>query len=182
MSDPVETIREAWRRELPELDLRGVGVILRILVCSRHLEARVARTLEPCDLQPWEFDVLAALRRQGGACELTAGDLARHVMLTCSGMTHRIDRLGKRGLVLRRPDEQDRRSVVVTLTEQGRALAERAAEIRARDGTALLMEALADDERQALERLLGRLLAVLQNNDAGGSAFGAEQQPENKTQ
>lgn len=185
MTDRVDATREAWRRELPELDLRSIGVILRILLCGRHLESRIAQTLEPCGLQPWEFDVLSALRRQGGACELSAGELARHVMLTCSGMTHRVDRLGKRGLVMRRPDERDRRSVMVALTERGRALAEAAAEARAHDGISVLAEALEEDERQMLERLLSRLLSVLERDADGGCAgepaFRPEQQQEHKT-
>jgi DNA-binding MarR family transcriptional regulator len=181
MSDRVETMREAWRRELPALDLRAMGVILRILLCGRHLEGRVARSLAPQELQPWEFDVLAALRRQGGACELTAGDLARHVMLTCSGMTHRVDRLVKRGLVRRRPDQTDRRSIVVALTERGRALVEDALQVRSADGMGLLERALDDVERQQLERLLARLLEALEADADGagciGSALRSEQQP-----
>lgn len=64
------------------------------------------------------YDVLATLRRQGQPYELTAGELVRQTMVTTGAITNRIDRLEQRGLVARARTD-DRRKVIVRLTEQG---------------------------------------------------------------
>jgi len=45
-------------------------------------------------------------------------------------MTNRVDRLENRNLVVRRPDETDRRGVIVALTKNGRKLIDKAILLR----------------------------------------------------
>lgn len=145
-----------------DLDAQPVEVVLRILLLGRTLEERIGATLEPLGLQVWEFDVLAALRRQGPPYRLACGELARRVVITCSGITHRASRLAERGLVARTRDDSDRRTVLVTLTEAGRELVDTAIGRRLGD-SAELLGALDGDERVTLIALLRRL-----NEAAGG--------------
>lgn len=62
-----------------------------------------------------------ALFTLGDAQEATAGQIARAADLTPASVTALIDQLEGKGLVARRRDEHDRRSVVITLTPAGRA-------------------------------------------------------------
>ena len=48
------------------------------------------------EIEPWEFDVLAALRRAGAPYQLTPGALLRQTMVTSGTMTNRVDQLVKR--------------------------------------------------------------------------------------
>jgi DNA-binding MarR family transcriptional regulator len=72
------------------------------------------------DLDGWEFDVLAALRRAGRPYMLSPGLLIAQTLVTSGTMTNRIDRLESRGLVTRLPDPNDRRGVRVRLTTRGK--------------------------------------------------------------
>ena len=77
-------------------------------------------------LEPWEFDVLAALRRAGAPYQLSPGQLVAETLVTSGTMTNRIDRLEARGLVRRLPDPADGRGVLVRLTDAGRGLVDTA--------------------------------------------------------
>src|SRR5215472_5630382 len=77
-------------------------------------------------LEPWEFDVLSALRRAGEPYQLSPGQLLTQTLVTSGTMTNRIDRLAAKGLVVRGPDPTDRRGVLVRLTDAGRELADAA--------------------------------------------------------
>ena len=68
-----------------------------------------------------EFDVLATLRRSGEPYTLSPRRLSETLMLTTGGMTGRLDKLERAGLLRRSPDPHDRRGLQVTLTEQGLA-------------------------------------------------------------
>ncbi len=93
------------------------------------------------DLEYWEFDVLAALRRSGPPYRLSPGQLMQETLVTSGTMTNRVDRLTARGFVARQDHPDDRRGVLVQLTEAGKdvvdaALAELLAAERADPGRA----------------------------------------------
>ena len=87
------------------------------------------------------------------------GWLADVLGLTDSGGTRVVERLVAAGLLQRRPGI-DGRSRVLELTERGRAQAEAALSTRERE-LARALEPLSDAERQALERLLGKIVTRL---------------------
>jgi len=63
--------------------------------------------------------VLSALRRSDPHHHLSPGQLLAQTLVTSGTMTNRIDHLEERGLVRRRPDPGDARSVRVQLTPAG---------------------------------------------------------------
>lgn len=71
------------------------------------------------------YDVLLQLHA-APAGRLTMRDLGRAVVISKSGLTGLVDRMGRAGLVERSGAEDDRRVVHVTLTPAGAALYERA--------------------------------------------------------
>jgi DNA-binding MarR family transcriptional regulator len=128
VGDEVDAIVEAWQRERADLDLSPVEVFSRISRLSRLLDRARREAFARHGVEPWEFDVLAALRRAGKPYQLTPGRLLHETMVTSGTMTNRVDRLAQRGLVLRSPDPHDRRGVLVGLTAAGRKLVDAAFE------------------------------------------------------
>ena len=154
--DEVDRLVEAWGRERPELDPTPMQVFSRVTRLARHLDRERRQAFAAHALEPWEFDVLSALRRSGEPYELSPGRLLRETLVTSGTMTNRVDRLVARGLVGRRADPTDRRGVLVRLTPRGRAAVDAA------------LDALLGSERELLAALstrerdrLGALLRVV---------------------
>ena len=120
MRDEVDRLVEAWARERTDLDLRPMEVLSRVTRLGHHLDRARRQAFAEHDVEPWEFDVLAALRRAGAPYELSPGRLIKETLVTSGTMTNRVDRLAARGLVERLPDPHDRRGVLVRLTAAGR--------------------------------------------------------------
>jgi DNA-binding MarR family transcriptional regulator len=80
-------------------------------------------------------------------------------MVTSATVTHRIDKLERRGLVERSPDPDDRRGVVVRLTPKGRQLLDRASEAHVTRELEMV-SSLSQKERDQLVGLLRRLTPV----------------------
>jgi DNA-binding MarR family transcriptional regulator len=158
--DIIDQMQAAWRRERPDLDPTPVEIVGRAIVIAAHLERSVQAALAEHDLSLGQFDILATLRRQGPAGELTPTQLLRCVMLSSGGMTSRLDRLEKNGLVTRRSDPDDRRGVVVRLTEKGRKRIDEATEARFREARRSL-PALSRTEAAILTELLRKWLIQL---------------------
>lgn len=118
--DEVDRLVAAWQRERPDLDSAPLEVLSRVTRLARHLDRRRRRAFSRHGLEPWEFDVLAALRRSGGHYQLSPGQLLPETGVTSGTMTNRVDRLATRGLVERISHPQDRRGVLVRLTTDGR--------------------------------------------------------------
>lgn len=118
--DEVDLIVEAWRRERPDVDVAPMHVLSRVSRLAHHLDRARREAFRTHALEPWEFDVLAALRRSGPPYELSPGRLVGETLVTSGTMTNRVDRLAVRGLVERHPDPGDRRGVLVRLTGTGR--------------------------------------------------------------
>jgi DNA-binding MarR family transcriptional regulator len=120
MQDEVDRLVAAWARERPDLDVRPLEVLSRVTRLSRHVDRARGAAFAAHDLDGWEFDVLAALRRAGRPYMLSPGALVAQTLVTSGTMTNRIDRLESRGLVTRAPDPNDRRGVRVRLTARGK--------------------------------------------------------------
>ena len=158
--DEVDDLVAAWQAERPDLDVQPLQVLSRVSRLARHLDRARRTAFAAHDLEPWEFDVLAALRRQGPPYELSPGALLRTTLVTSGTMTNRVDRLEKAGLVRRRPDPEDKRGVLVTLTPAGQAQADAALADLLQAEQALLAP-LPKASREALADLLRILLTPL---------------------
>ncbi|GHD51838.1 MarR family winged helix-turn-helix transcriptional regulator [Streptomyces galbus] len=124
--DPVDAIVEQWAAVRPDLDTAAMEVFGRIFRLSRAMGDRMEKAYAPLGLARGEFDVLATLRRAGEPYTLSPRELSATLMLTTGGMTGRLDKLERAGLLRRSPDPHDRRGLRVTLTEQGLDLVDRA--------------------------------------------------------
>ncbi|MGC4110836.1 MAG: MarR family transcriptional regulator [Nocardioides sp.] len=160
MRDEVDELLEAWGRERDDLDLAPVAVFSRVNRLARRLELARRDAFAAHGIEEWEFDVLAALRRAGAPYELSPGRLLRETLVTSGTMTNRVDRLSARGFVERHPDPDDRRGVIVRLTDEGRAAVD-AAFTALLDAERDLLEHLPPADRVRLASLLRTLLARL---------------------
>lgn len=159
--DTVDDILDQWSEEKPELDTAALGVVIRVMNLARSFARDAAEALEPLGLELYEYDALSALRRQGKPFALPATELARETDLSTGAMTNRIDRLEKRGFVERHPDENDRRSVIVRLTRQGKRAIDEAIRVRL-DAAKAGVGDLGRSQRRQLTDLLRE--AVLANS------------------
>ena len=157
-ADDVDRIVEAWRRELPDLDVAPLHILSRVSRLARHLDRARGSAFAKHGLEGWEFDVLSALRRTGAPYELSPGALVAQTLVTSGTMTNRVDRLTARGLVGRGPDPSDRRGVKVTLTTAGRTVVDGAmADLLDRER--ILLSQLRPSEQDQFAELLRRLLS-----------------------
>lgn len=158
--DDVDGIVEQWRRERPGMRPEPMAVFGRIYRIARLVGDEQERTYARWSISRGEFDVLATLRRSGEPYTLAPKQLAASMMLTSGGMTGRLDRLERAGLVRRSPDPADRRGLQITLTPTGRQLVEEAAEA----GLAVqrrLLDALPTEDQDRLADLLRTLLGAI---------------------
>ena len=126
LRDEVDDLVARWQAERPDLDVAPLQVLSRLSRLARHLDRARRAAFAAHGLEPWEFDVLSALRRQGPPYQLSPGALLHATLVTSGTMTNRIDRLAAAGLVSRRRDPQDKRGVLVALTDRGQAAADAA--------------------------------------------------------
>ena len=155
-SDEVDRIVEAWERERPDLDFSPLQVLSRVGRLSKHLDRARRTAFAASGLEPWEFDVLAALRRAGAPYQLSPKALLQQTLVSSGTMTNRIDGLVTRQLVERRTDPHDGRGVLVVMTDRGREAVDSAiSELIA--GEAELLEALSRADQERLSALLRKL-------------------------
>ena len=161
MRDEVDRLVEAWGRERPDLDLGPMEVLSRVSRLDHHLDVARRTAFADHGVEPWEFDVLAALRRAGAPYELSPGRLLRETLVTSGTMTNRVDRLVARSFVERLPDPHDRRGVLVRLTETGRETVDGAL-AGLLDHERRLLSALTPAELRQLAGLMRRLAVAVE--------------------
>jgi DNA-binding MarR family transcriptional regulator len=148
--DEVDRIVDAWQQERPDLDVAPLQVLSRVSRLARHLDIARREAFAVNDLEPGEFDVLAALRRTGKPYALTPSALISQNLVTSGTMTNRIDRLESKDLVARMPDPTDGRGVLVQLTQSGKSAVDRALEeLLSREKSLLATVSKADREKLA---------------------------------
>jgi DNA-binding MarR family transcriptional regulator len=123
----------------------------------RHLEQVYEHLIQPLGLNLLEWYALRALYEEDG---LSASRLASVVCRHPSSMTALLDRMEDKGLLRRRIDADDRRSVRIVLTEQGRAYQAQVESI-SRQLDRLLNGFVTPEQLEAFQYVLG----VLQNVD-----------------
>lgn len=160
--DHVDRLRRQWARELPDLDTGPMAILGRALRLTNMVRPSIEATFSGYGLDRGEFDVIGTLRRSGPPYRLTPTDLYTSLMISSGGLTHRLDRLEKAGLVRREKSPDDGRSFLVILTEAGIALAEEAFRTDMASESRFLA-ALDAHEREALADLLRKLIVGIEN-------------------
>ena len=155
-ADEVDRIVGAWNTQRPDLDFSPLEVLSRMDRLTRLLDRARRDVFRRSDLEAWEWDVLSALRRAGSPFQLSPKQLLQQTLVSSGTMTNRIDRLVARQFVRREADPADGRSVLVTLTDDGRIRVD-AAITRLVDVEDDLLKALSRGDRDRLAGLLRKL-------------------------
>jgi DNA-binding MarR family transcriptional regulator len=170
--DVVDRHLVVWGREVPTLDLETEGVVERLHRLGRQLQRDQAETLERFGISWGEFRVLGALRYAGEPYRASPGQLSSECDVSSGGMTARLDKMERAGLVRRLPDPDDRRGVQVELTDEGWKLWQKAV-VAQGEREAAYAAALTGDEKRRLNDLLRRLSHAL---DAAGTGRRAKRE------
>jgi DNA-binding MarR family transcriptional regulator len=134
--------------------LLGGGSLLHQV--GRELDTALERQLAPLDVTAQQAALLLWSARQ----ETSPGQLVTLLGTDTAGVTRLLDRVEAKGLIRRRSHPDDRRSIVIELTEAGRALVPRLPPIFGRVCIQLL-SGLSEADVQQLTTLLQRMLENL---------------------
>ncbi len=122
---------------------------------NRWAEASVNRAAGENRLSLRQLSALTMIESE----KTTLGDVARRLMVTPAVVTGLIDRLERRGYVRRINSTDDRRRVLLALTDEGRAAAERVSNLLQEEMAAAL-RGFSASELEQLDRSLTRLWPV----------------------
>ena len=162
--DMTDRVIGGWLEARPDLEMGALKVTARLSRIGPLLAERQEEVFARFGLNRGEVGALSALRLAGPAHRLSPTRLGKGLMLSSAGVTSRIDRLERRGLVRRLADPDDRRGVIVELADEGLAVVDAAVAaltISDRD----LVGRLDPEEVQQLEVLLRKFLAGLELPD-----------------
>jgi DNA-binding MarR family transcriptional regulator len=124
-ADPIGAAREQWVAHGWEDAAPGMAAITSLMRAHQIALARVEATLKPLGVSFARYEVLMLLlfsKRGSLPMKLIASRLQVHP----TSVTNAVDRLEAAGLVTRQADPDDRRALIITLTPEGRAVAEKA--------------------------------------------------------
>jgi DNA-binding MarR family transcriptional regulator len=159
--DQIDEVLGSWRTTSPSIDMGPLEVTGRLSRIGPLLGRRQEAVFSRFGVNRGEVGALSALRVAGPPHRLSPTRLGRGLMLSSAGVTSRIDRLERRGLVRRLPDPDDRRGVIVELTDEGAKLVDEAV-IAVAESDRQLLARLEPDEITQLQGLLKKLLAGLE--------------------
>ena len=125
VDDEVESLIQVWANERPDVPMGSLRISLPLRRALQHAELRRAKVLAEHGVSAATLDLLVALRRSGKPYVSTPSELARHLVLSSGGMSQRLERLERDGLVERQVSPKDRRVVLVHLTAVGLEILDR---------------------------------------------------------
>jgi DNA-binding MarR family transcriptional regulator len=162
--DAIDRFLETALRIFPSLDPETEAAVDRMVKVVKHLDRVTDHTAGRFGLNTGEFKVLLKLVQVPDQ-RLTAGALSGMLSLSTGAMTNRLDRLEEAGFAARERDTNDRRSVVVALTPEGREVLDKAVEAQAEEERQLLA-ALTPAELHRLNALLRKLVLAIEATGA----------------
>ena len=143
------------------------NVIINLRKIIRAIDMNSKKLIKRVGLTGPQLVLLHEIARSG---EITAGEIARAVSLSQATVTGILERLEKRGLLVRQRSERDKRRIMVSITEAGRQILEK--------GPPLMQEAfvekfssLQDWEQTMILSALQRLVSIMDAKAIDASPF-----------
>ena len=160
--EEIDRIVAQWSQRLPDMDPEAIEVSKRMWLLATLMQKAETERLKSFNLDRGEFDVIVTLFREGPPFKMNPTVIFKSLMISSGGLTARLDRLEKMGLIRRDSDPEDRRGILVELTAKGRALTERAVRTYLGVGQDLVAP-LTSKERKELASLLRKLAPSFSN-------------------
>ena len=123
-----------------------------LYAASRKIVSKYTPYLKPLGITYTQYIMFLVLWEKD---EVTVGDLCRRLMLDTGTVTPMLKNTEKQGLIKRARSEEDERVVVITLTEEGKALYKKAKELPGKVGSCVN---ISRSEAETLYKLLYKLL------------------------
>lgn len=126
--DPIELAAQHWAANGWSDAADGMVLVTSIMRAQQLLLAQVEAELRPFGLTFARFEMLRllAFSRTG---QLPMGKVSERLQVHAASATNAANRLERDGLVVRLPHPDDRRSVLVAITDAGRAVVDAATEL-----------------------------------------------------
>lgn len=140
----------------PQIDPEVEGVVTRVARAAQYLDHAAQASLTRVGLTKEEFKVLCALH----SGKRSHGSLCSELHVSTGAMTNRLDKLERSSLLARSRDPDDRRGILLKLTDAGREKLDQYIDTGAHRERQLLA-ALTAPEKRHLNRLLQKLLNSL---------------------
>lgn len=123
--DPVAQAQEHWVAHGWERAARGMAAVTSLMRAQQIMLGRVESVLRRFDVTFARYEVLMLLLfSRSGALPMRV--IGERLQVHPTSVTNAVDRLELAGLVTREPHPTDRRTTLVTLTREGRSVAQRA--------------------------------------------------------
>jgi DNA-binding MarR family transcriptional regulator len=161
IEDSIARVLAGWRATRPELEIEPIAITARLARVQAVLSPRLETVFARYGMRGADFAVIATLIRLADE-SVSQRQLASELGLSAGTVSLRIDRLVQRGLAERRPDPDDGRGALVSVTDRGRELFEACAPEHLANAHELLA-GLSEPERDQLGHLLGKLLYTLED-------------------
>ena len=123
-----------------------------LYAASRKVVSLYTPYLKPLGITYTQYIMFLVLWEQDG---ITVGDLCKRLMLDTGTVTPMLKNTEKQGLIKRARSEEDERVVVITLTEEGKALYKKAKDMPAKIGSCVK---LSKNEAEALYKILYKVI------------------------
>jgi DNA-binding MarR family transcriptional regulator len=140
----------------PNADPSATEVSMNVIATAELVLSRLEPLGLDLGLSRGGFNVLQVV--DGADQPLTPSQIAERVLVRSPTVTGVVDTLVRRNYVERRPDPNDRRRVLVAITDEGRKAIEASNQLVFK-ADAELIAGLSEPERERLIRLLGKLQA-----------------------
>jgi DNA-binding MarR family transcriptional regulator len=161
--DPIAEARRQWARRWGEEVGPSMSAVTSIMRAQQILMTRLNELVAPYDLTfpRYEALMLLYLSRRGS---LPLGKMGARLQVHRTSVTNIVDQLERSGYARRVPHDADRRTVLASITDRGRAVAEHAT--RALNAARFGTEPLAAEDLEAVSEILRRLRVQAGDFDA----------------
>ena len=165
MADSVDFCTTDILSRYPSIDPDVEGIVDRLSTIQKHATKLFEKALSSCGLSHGEYRLLLRLATRTDDHKMSAGRLSSMLMLSSGAMTNRLDRMEAAGLVRRVPDPNDRRGVLVEMTDKGEKVLDQAVLESAKED-AEMVETLSGKEKAQLNQLLRKVLEHLESRES----------------
>jgi DNA-binding MarR family transcriptional regulator len=152
----VEQLIEKFEQNWPQENQQAGTTTVRMIRAGDIMLSIGRKSFEQFKLTPAEFDTLATLRKIGAPHEASPSCLCKANLLSSGGLTKVLNNLEDRGLITRFSREDDKRSRIVKLNDNGIALVDETMAKVLDTSDKIFSTIFSDEERKQLNTLLSK--------------------------